>query len=214
MAKPGRGRPASPSGSSSRSRSRSRSLSRSRSISRSPSTSRSRSSSSSQSRSRSRRRSRSRSKSFTSSSPSHSDSSRSASPPQRKSPVEEAKRGRSPPPLSKKASPPPRKASPIPESLILHVDQLSRNVNENHLKEIFVLHDVPEVRREGLQLAVDVAALLLLGGQLVRDQDQYLQEEGVDHHLLDVVDHRPTLHRLAHAGLHGGYQGAVVQEGQ
>lgn len=30
-----------------------------------------------------------------------------------------------------------RKASPIPESLVLHIDQLSRNVNENHLKEIF-----------------------------------------------------------------------------
>ncbi|KAG6407342.1 hypothetical protein SASPL_130331 [Salvia splendens] len=30
-----------------------------------------------------------------------------------------------------------RKASPAPESLVLHVDQLSRNVNENHLKEIF-----------------------------------------------------------------------------
>ncbi|KAG6405183.1 hypothetical protein SASPL_132769 [Salvia splendens] len=29
------------------------------------------------------------------------------------------------------------KASPAPESLVLHVDQLSRNVNENHLKEIF-----------------------------------------------------------------------------
>ncbi|KAL6567642.1 hypothetical protein OROGR_001310 [Orobanche gracilis] len=29
------------------------------------------------------------------------------------------------------------KPSPVPESLVLHVDQLSRNVNENHLKEIF-----------------------------------------------------------------------------
>lgn len=71
--------------------------------------------------------------------------------------------------------------------------------------------------------------------------DVFFLAEGVDHHLLDVVDHRPTLHRLAHAGfvslnilcheilsvqyliaappyefvfrLHGGYQGAVVQEG-
>ncbi|CAK9165671.1 unnamed protein product [Ilex paraguariensis] len=53
------------------------------------------------------------------------------------SPVEGAKRGRTPPPQSKKVSPPPRKASPIPESLVLHVDQLTRNVNENHLREIF-----------------------------------------------------------------------------
>lgn len=30
-----------------------------------------------------------------------------------------------------------RKASPIQESLVLHVDKLSRNVNEGHLKEIF-----------------------------------------------------------------------------
>lgn len=30
-----------------------------------------------------------------------------------------------------------RKVSPIPESRVIHVDQLSRNVNENHLKEIF-----------------------------------------------------------------------------
>lgn len=30
-----------------------------------------------------------------------------------------------------------RKASPIRESLVLHIDKLSRNVNEGHLKEIF-----------------------------------------------------------------------------
>ncbi|CAK9174968.1 unnamed protein product [Ilex paraguariensis] len=80
---------------------------------------------------------------------SRSGSSRSPSPPSvRKSPVEGAKRGRSPPPQSKKVSPlppppplplppPPRKASPIPESLVLRVDELTRNVNENHLREIF-----------------------------------------------------------------------------
>ncbi|GFQ04901.1 serine/arginine-rich splicing factor sr45 [Phtheirospermum japonicum] len=126
MAKPARGRPASPSGSDSRSSSRSRSVSRSRSRSRSYSGSGSHSSS----------RSRSRSRSFSSSS-SRSGSSRSPSPAPRKSPAEGVKRGRSPPPQTKRTSPPPRKASPIPESLVLHVDQLSRNVNENHLKEIF-----------------------------------------------------------------------------
>ncbi|KAI3980126.1 hypothetical protein MKX01_034732, partial [Papaver californicum] len=41
----------------------------------------------------------------------------------------------SPAPATKRGSPPPRKASP--ESLVLHVDQLTRNVNEGHLKEIF-----------------------------------------------------------------------------
>lgn len=30
-----------------------------------------------------------------------------------------------------------RKASPVRESLVLHIDSLSRNVNESHLKEIF-----------------------------------------------------------------------------
>lgn len=30
-----------------------------------------------------------------------------------------------------------RKASPAPESGVLHIDHLSRNVNEAHLKEIF-----------------------------------------------------------------------------
>ena len=30
-----------------------------------------------------------------------------------------------------------RKSSPAPESVVLHVDHLSRNVNEAHLKEIF-----------------------------------------------------------------------------
>ncbi|KAK6154527.1 hypothetical protein DH2020_008775 [Rehmannia glutinosa] len=58
------------------------------------------------------------------------------------SPPEDANRGRLPPPpplpQAKKSPPPPRKASPIPESLVLHVDQLSRNVNENHLKEYLV----------------------------------------------------------------------------
>nr|GMC72313.1 serine/arginine-rich splicing factor SR45-like [Ipomoea batatas]GMC74418.1 serine/arginine-rich splicing factor SR45-like [Ipomoea batatas]GMC75615.1 serine/arginine-rich splicing factor SR45-like [Ipomoea batatas]GMC76333.1 serine/arginine-rich splicing factor SR45-like [Ipomoea batatas] len=53
------------------------------------------------------------------------------------SPAEGSKRGRSPAAQPKKASPPPRKVSPIPESLVLHVEHLSRNVNENHLKEIF-----------------------------------------------------------------------------
>ncbi|EEC78362.1 hypothetical protein OsI_18120 [Oryza sativa Indica Group] len=42
-------------------------------------------------------------------------------------------RSPSPPP----PPPPPRKASPPPESTVLHVDHLSRNVNEDHLKEIF-----------------------------------------------------------------------------
>ncbi|KAI5674580.1 hypothetical protein M9H77_14944 [Catharanthus roseus] len=207
MAKPGRGRPATPSGSGSgsSSRSRSRSLSRSPSRSRSRSRSYSGSGSHSSSRSRSPSRSRSRSRSSSSSSsPSRSGSSRSRSPPPPKKrsafslslslgrrfssmlsavmilalvnqwitfslrisfgcPVEGAKRGRSPPPQSKKVSPPPscivgkqtsivlfkdlilgtgalcgaRKESPIPESVVLHVDHLSRNVNENHLKEIF-----------------------------------------------------------------------------
>lgn len=30
-----------------------------------------------------------------------------------------------------------RKSSPIPESLVLHIGELTRNVNENHLREIF-----------------------------------------------------------------------------
>ncbi|KAK6133081.1 hypothetical protein DH2020_033120 [Rehmannia glutinosa] len=109
----------------------------------SPSRSRSGSSSRSYSGSSSRSRSRSRSRSFSSSSsPSRSGSSRSPSPaPPRKSPREDANRGRLPPPpplpQAKKSPPLPRKASPVSESLVLHVDQLSRNVNENHLKEIF-----------------------------------------------------------------------------
>ncbi|KAI4342431.1 hypothetical protein MLD38_027059 [Melastoma candidum] len=38
----------------------------------------------------------------------------------------------------KRPSPPPlRKSSPIRESLVLHIDSLSRNVHEGHLKEIF-----------------------------------------------------------------------------
>ncbi|KAK9274598.1 hypothetical protein L1049_021847 [Liquidambar formosana] len=128
MAKPpSRGRPSPPSGSGSSSRSRSYSGSDSRSRS--------------TSRSRSVSRSRSRSRSFSSSSsPSRSASSRSRTPPpQRKSPAEVAKRGRSPPPPPplKKTSPPPRKASPIRESLVLHIDSLTRNVNEGHLREIF-----------------------------------------------------------------------------
>ncbi|KAF3493362.1 hypothetical protein DY000_02054961 [Brassica cretica] len=110
MAKPSRGRRSpSVSGSSSRSSSRSRS-SGSRSLSRS----RSLSSSSSPSRSRS-------------------------PPPRGKSSSGPARRGRSPlpPPQSKGASSPSKKAAPIQESLVLHVDSLSRNVNEGHLKEIF-----------------------------------------------------------------------------
>ncbi|WOL14260.1 serine/arginine-rich splicing factor SR45-like isoform X4 [Canna indica] len=112
MAKPGKARPASASVSPSRSSSRSRSYSGSDS--------------------------RSRSRSFSSSaSPSRSVSSRSRSPPpQRKGPNAAAKRGRSQTPPSKKASP-PRNTSPVPESVVLHIDHLSRNVNEAHLKEIF-----------------------------------------------------------------------------
>nr|GEW72156.1 serine-threonine/tyrosine-protein kinase catalytic domain-containing protein [Tanacetum cinerariifolium] len=76
--------------------------------------------------------SRSRSSSYTSfssSSLSRSTSSRSPSPTHpKKSFGDGLKRGR---------SPPPRKSSPIPESLVLHIDQLTRNVNENHLREIF-----------------------------------------------------------------------------
>ncbi|KAF7140624.1 hypothetical protein RHSIM_Rhsim06G0238800 [Rhododendron simsii] len=144
MAKPGRGRPATPSGSGSGS-------------SRSPSRSRSRSTGSD---SRSSSRSRSHSRSVSSSSVSRSASSRSRSPPpQRKSPVEGAKRGRSPPPQSKKISPPPRKPSPVLQSLELHVDQLSRNVNEAHLREIFSnFGDVVKVR-----LAMDSAVNLSKG---------------------------------------------------
>ncbi|CAN7035338.1 unnamed protein product [Brassica rapa subsp. trilocularis] len=81
---------------------------------RSPSVSGSSSRSSSSSRSRSSgSRSLSRSRSLSSSSRSVSSGSRS------------------PPPRGK------RKAAPIQESLVLHVDSLSRNVNEGHLKEIF-----------------------------------------------------------------------------
>ncbi|CAI0555590.1 unnamed protein product [Linum tenue] len=121
MAKPSRGRPSPPS----------RSMSRSRSSSGSDSSSRS----------GSRTRSPSRSRSISSSSPSRSASSGSRSPrPPRKSPAEVAKRGRSPPAQVKKASPPPRKASPIRESLTLHVDSLSRNVHVGHLREIFSVY--------------------------------------------------------------------------
>ncbi|KAL6201896.1 hypothetical protein ACLB2K_025608 [Fragaria x ananassa] len=110
--KPIRGRRSPPSGSGSGSSSHSRSFSGS--SSRSSSRSRSRSSASSSSRSGSSR------------SPSPRSSKRSPG----------ARRGRSPPP-SKRASPPPRKASPAHESLVLHIDKLTRNVNEGHLKEIF-----------------------------------------------------------------------------
>ncbi|KAL1818857.1 hypothetical protein ACET3Z_013726 [Daucus carota] len=57
------------------------------------------------------------------------------------SPAEGAKRGRLPPPQSKNETafppPPPRKASPVPKSLELCICQLTRNMNENHLREIF-----------------------------------------------------------------------------
>ncbi|CAI0450367.1 unnamed protein product [Linum tenue] len=126
MAKPSRGRRPSPPSGSASSRSRSRS---------------SGSDSSSRSRSVSRSRSPSRSRSISSSSPSRSASSGSRSPrPPRKSPAEVAKRGRSPPAQVKKASPPPRKASPVRESLTLHVDSLSRNVHVGHLREIFSVY--------------------------------------------------------------------------
>ncbi|KAF9619888.1 hypothetical protein IFM89_009670, partial [Coptis chinensis] len=119
MARAGRGRPAaSPSGSDSGSSSRSRS--------------------SSGSDSRSRSRSVSKSFSSSASSPSCSASSASRSPPLKKSPSGVARRGRSPV-VAKRASPAPRKASPLLESVVLHVDQLTRNVNEGHLKEIFGL---------------------------------------------------------------------------
>ncbi|TXG66540.1 hypothetical protein EZV62_007815 [Acer yangbiense] len=48
-----------------------------------------------------------------------------------------AKRGRSPPPQSKRTSPLTRKASTENNSLVLFIDSLSRNVNEGHLREIF-----------------------------------------------------------------------------
>nr|CAD1836913.1 unnamed protein product [Ananas comosus var. bracteatus] len=137
MARPGRARPATPSGSGSGSSSRSRS--------------RSRSSSGSGSRSRSRSRSRSISSSST---PSRSASSRSRSHRLR----EEVQldqlgevvrhrlrlkelhllRGLHPEVgIYDSISFYFRKASPIPESVVLHIDHLSRNVNEAHLKEIF-----------------------------------------------------------------------------
>ncbi|PWA59761.1 serine-threonine/tyrosine-protein kinase catalytic domain-containing protein [Artemisia annua] len=109
MAKPGRGR--SPSGSSSSSSSSGSSRSRSRSYS-------------------------------SSSSLSRSSSSRSPSPihPKKRS-GDGLKRGRSPPPKFSThfhiLSYCYRKSSPILESLVLHIDQLTRNVNENHLREIF-----------------------------------------------------------------------------
>ncbi|KAJ8630709.1 hypothetical protein MRB53_024032 [Persea americana] len=62
------------------------------------------------------------------------------------------KRGRSPPP-AKQASPPHRIASPAPESVVLHIDQLTRNVNEAHLKEIFSNFGVVV----NVELSVDVA---------------------------------------------------------
>ncbi|KAG0450124.1 hypothetical protein HPP92_027055 [Vanilla planifolia] len=118
MAKPGRPRPATSSGSRSRSHS-SPSGSYSASGSRSPS------------------RSRSRSKSLSSSS-SPSESSRSRSPPpQRRSPPGAARRAHSPSPPPKRASPPRKVTPPVIESVVLHIDHLSRNVNEAHLKEIF-----------------------------------------------------------------------------
>ncbi|MQL83416.1 hypothetical protein Taro_015885, partial [Colocasia esculenta] len=69
-----------------------------------------------------------------------------------------ARRGRSPTPQPKRVSP-PRKASPLPESAVLHIDQLTRNVNEGHLKEIFgnfgeVIH---------VELAIDRAVNLPRG---------------------------------------------------
>ncbi|KAE8706151.1 Serine/arginine-rich splicing factor SR45 [Hibiscus syriacus] len=70
-------------------------------------------------------RSRSRSRSF-----SGSDSKSSSRQ------ADASKRGRSPPPQSKKASPVPRKTSPIRESLVLYVDSLSRNVNEGNFGEV------------------------------------------------------------------------------
>uniref|UniRef100_A0A0D9YKA0 RRM domain-containing protein n=1 Tax=Oryza glumipatula TaxID=40148 RepID=A0A0D9YKA0_9ORYZ len=86
---------------------------RGRSASRSSSGSSSRSPSRSASSGSGSSRSRSRSRSFSSS----SSPSRSRSPPAAKA----------------------RKASPAPESVVLHIDHLSRNVNEAHLKEIFVI---------------------------------------------------------------------------
>lgn len=35
-----------------------------------------------------------------------------------------------------------RKPSPVRESLVLHVEKLSRNVNEGHLKEIFSMFNL------------------------------------------------------------------------
>uniref|UniRef100_A0A0E0KXJ1 RRM domain-containing protein n=1 Tax=Oryza punctata TaxID=4537 RepID=A0A0E0KXJ1_ORYPU len=66
-----------------------------------------------------------------------SPSSFSSSPSRSRSPPRPARRGRSPSLPPPPSPPPPRKASPPPESTVLHVDHLSRNVNEDHLKEIF-----------------------------------------------------------------------------
>ncbi|WOL01260.1 serine/arginine-rich splicing factor SR45-like isoform X2 [Canna indica] len=51
-------------------------------------------------------------------------------------PPRAGRRACSPTSPPKKASS-PRKASPVPESVVLHIDHLSRNINEAHLKEIF-----------------------------------------------------------------------------
>ncbi|KAM3202505.1 hypothetical protein P3L10_030129 [Capsicum annuum] len=79
------------------------------------------------------------------------------------SPAGVSKRGHSPPlplpPESKKASPPPRKVSPIPDSSVIHVDQLSRNVNENHFTEIFDNFD--EIQH--MQLTINQVVNLLKG---------------------------------------------------
>uniref|UniRef100_A0A0E0PGF3 RRM domain-containing protein n=1 Tax=Oryza rufipogon TaxID=4529 RepID=A0A0E0PGF3_ORYRU len=66
---------------------------------------------------------------------SRSPASPSSSPSRSRSPPRPAGGARSPSPPP--PPPPPRKASPPPESTVLHVDHLSRNVNEDHLKEIF-----------------------------------------------------------------------------
>lgn len=52
-----------------------------------------------------------------------------------------------------------RKASPIPESLELYVDQLSRNVNENHLKEIFGMFLISDSAIYILYIALNLCLL-------------------------------------------------------
>ncbi|KAG0450151.1 hypothetical protein HPP92_026900 [Vanilla planifolia] len=53
------------------------------------------------------------------------------------SPPGAARRAHSPSPPPKRASPPRKVTPPVIESVVLHIDHLSRNVNEAHLKEIF-----------------------------------------------------------------------------